>query len=177
MGRIGEAVDDVCRALAISQELAYPVGELLAVADLSLAAHYVGDYDDAVRLARLAAQVTAGIPGSLARRCSHYLTVALIDAGDLADAGRAPQQRDDPGAHGQRPSWPGRPARRRHCDGVRVRHRRRADHATSGQHATPTSSGPGRRADPRGAGIKRRVNPRDHHGWRAYLLSPLRQVC
>jgi len=88
MGQIGEAVDDARRALAISQELAYPVGELLAVADLSLAAHYVGDYDDAVRLARLAAQVTAGIPGSLARRSSHYLTVALIDAGDLADAER-----------------------------------------------------------------------------------------
>jgi predicted ATPase/DNA-binding CsgD family transcriptional regulator len=88
MGQIGEAVDDASRALAIAQRLAYPVGKLLALAALSLAALYVGDYDDAVRLARLAAQITAGIPGSLARRCSHYLTVALIEAGDLADAER-----------------------------------------------------------------------------------------
>ena len=88
MGQIGEAVDEASRALAIAQQLAYPVGKLLALAALSLAALYVGDYDDAVRLARLAAQITAGIPGSLARRCSHYLTVALIEAGDLADAER-----------------------------------------------------------------------------------------
>ena len=87
-GRIGEAVDDASRALAIAQELAYPVGELLALADLSLAALYAGDYGEAVRLARLAAQVTAGIPGLLARRCSFYLTLALIEAGDLADAER-----------------------------------------------------------------------------------------
>jgi predicted ATPase/DNA-binding CsgD family transcriptional regulator len=85
-GRLGEAVDDACRALAVAQELGYPVGELLALAGLSLAALYAGDHDGAVRLARLAAQVTAGIPGSLARRCGHYLTVALIEAGDVADA-------------------------------------------------------------------------------------------
>ena len=67
VGRTGEGVDEVTsRALAIAQELDYPVGELMALADLSLAALYVGDYGEAVRLARLAAQVTAGIPGSLA---------------------------------------------------------------------------------------------------------------
>jgi predicted ATPase/DNA-binding CsgD family transcriptional regulator len=87
-GRMDEAVDEASRALAIAQELAYPAGELLAGADLSLAALYAGDYGEAVRLARLAAQVTAGIPGSLARRCSFYLTIALIEAGDLADAER-----------------------------------------------------------------------------------------
>ena len=66
IGRTGEGVDDASRALAIAQELDYPVGELLARAALSLAALYAGDYGEAVRLARPTAQVTAGIPGSLA---------------------------------------------------------------------------------------------------------------
>ena len=42
------------------------------------------------------------------------------------------RRRDDPGAHGQRPARPGRPARRRHRDGVRVRHRGRPDQAHLG---------------------------------------------
>jgi len=39
-----------------------------------------------VRLARQARQVTAGIPGSIARWCSFVLAAALMDAGDLAAA-------------------------------------------------------------------------------------------
>jgi hypothetical protein len=47
-------------------------------------------------------------------------------------AGRATRQRDDPGAYGQRPARSGRPARRRHRDRLRVRRRRRPDHAHLG---------------------------------------------
>ena len=86
--RIPEAADDGRRALALAQEIGYPVGELLALVGLSAAADFAGDYDDAVRLARQAAQVTAGIPGSLARACSYLLTGVLTDAGDLAAAER-----------------------------------------------------------------------------------------
>jgi predicted ATPase/DNA-binding CsgD family transcriptional regulator len=88
LGRIGESAQDARRALAVAQQVGYPAGELLALANLSFAASWVGDHGEAVRLAWQAAQVTDGVPGSLARTCSYYLTVVLIAAGDLAAAGR-----------------------------------------------------------------------------------------
>jgi len=84
MGRIPEAAGDARRALAMAREIKYPVGELLALAGLCFAASFVGDHDDAVRLGWQAAQVTAGVPGSLARSCSQALTGVLIAAGFLA---------------------------------------------------------------------------------------------
>ena len=77
---------DARRALAVAREIGYRSGEVLALVALSWAASYAGDHDDAVRLARQAAQITAGIPGSLARVCSFVLTGVLVDAGDLAAA-------------------------------------------------------------------------------------------
>ena len=88
MGRIPEAVGDARRALAMAREIKYPVGELLALGGLTFAASFAGDHDDAVRLGWQAAQVTAGVPGSLARSCSQALTFVLIAAGDLATAER-----------------------------------------------------------------------------------------
>ena len=88
MGRIAEAADDARRALALAREIGDPAGELLALTDLSLDADYAGDHDEAVRLARQAGQITAGIPGRLARLCSYVLTIVLTDAGDLAEAAR-----------------------------------------------------------------------------------------
>ena len=88
MGGTAEAAGDGRRALALAREIGYPVGELLALIDLSLGAHYAGDHDEAVRLARQAGQITAGIPGLLARGCSAVLTMMLTDAGDLAEAER-----------------------------------------------------------------------------------------
>ena len=61
---------------------------MLALTDLSLAADYAGDHDEAVRLARQAGQIPAGIPGPLARACSYVLTIVLTEAGDLAAAER-----------------------------------------------------------------------------------------
>src|SRR6516225_4682604 len=63
-------------------------GELLALCELSFDADYAGDHDEAVRLARQAGQVAAGIPGPLARMYSNTLTTVLADAGDLAEAAR-----------------------------------------------------------------------------------------
>jgi DNA-binding CsgD family transcriptional regulator len=54
-----------------------------------LEADYAGDHDEAVRLAREAEQVAAGISGGLARLCSSVLTIAVAGAGDLAEAERA----------------------------------------------------------------------------------------
>jgi DNA-binding CsgD family transcriptional regulator len=73
----------------VARELSDPIGEVLALQALSYAASFAGDHDDAVRLARQAAQVTAGIPGSLARTCGYLLTSVLTAAGDLPAAERA----------------------------------------------------------------------------------------
>jgi predicted ATPase/DNA-binding CsgD family transcriptional regulator len=86
MGRHSEAADDARRALAVAYEIAYPLGQVLALGGLAIAATYAGDLDGAVRLARQAGQITTGIPGSIARWCGYVLTYALIEAGDLAAA-------------------------------------------------------------------------------------------
>jgi DNA-binding CsgD family transcriptional regulator/tetratricopeptide (TPR) repeat protein len=88
MGRTAEAADDARRTLALAREIGDPVGEMLALAALSFDAHYAGRYDEAVRLARQAGRITAGVPGLLARTCSYVLTSVLADAGDLAEAAR-----------------------------------------------------------------------------------------
>jgi len=89
MGRTAEAAGDARRALALARQIGDPAGELLALADLSFDADNAGDHDKAVRLARQAGQITAGIPGSLTRRCSYVLTTVLAGAGDLTEAARA----------------------------------------------------------------------------------------
>jgi predicted ATPase/DNA-binding CsgD family transcriptional regulator len=89
MGRAAEAAGDARRALALAREIGNPGAELLALAELSLGAYYAGDHDEAVRLARQAGQITAGIPGGLARLRSSVLTIVLAGAGDQAEAERA----------------------------------------------------------------------------------------
>jgi predicted ATPase/DNA-binding CsgD family transcriptional regulator len=86
MGRYAEAADEARRALAMAREVGYPAGEVLALGALTYAAFLAGDHDTAVRLARQAGQITAGIPGSIARYCGLALTAVLIGAGDLAAA-------------------------------------------------------------------------------------------
>jgi non-specific serine/threonine protein kinase len=88
MGRAAEAAGDARLALALARQIGDPVGELLALDELSFEADYAGDHDEAVRLARQAGQITAGVPGVLARFCSAVLTIVLAGAGDLAEAKR-----------------------------------------------------------------------------------------
>jgi predicted ATPase/DNA-binding CsgD family transcriptional regulator/DNA-binding XRE family transcriptional regulator len=88
LGRPAEAVDDARRALAVARELGYPTGEALALERMGIAAFYSGDLDGSVRLARQAEQVTADIPGLIARNCSTFLADVLMWSGDLAEAGR-----------------------------------------------------------------------------------------
>jgi len=89
MGRAAEAAGDARRALALARQIEDPANELTALTELSFHAHYAGHHDEAVRLARQAGQITAGIPGANARRCSYVLTTVLAGAGDLAEAARA----------------------------------------------------------------------------------------
>ena len=85
-GRHAEAAEEARRALAVAREIAYPLGQVLALGGLAITAQYAGDLDGAARLARQAGQVTTGIPSSIARWCSYVLAGALIEAGDLAAA-------------------------------------------------------------------------------------------
>ena len=89
MGRTAEAAGEARRSLALAREIGDPVGEGQALAELSLGAEYAGDHDEAIRLARQAGQITAGIPGPFARTGNAVLAMVLINAGDLAEATRA----------------------------------------------------------------------------------------
>jgi tetratricopeptide (TPR) repeat protein len=86
LGRRAEAVENGRRALALARELGYPLGECRAVSGLSAAAFEAGDVYGALELARQAEQITADIPGGLARNLSCMMTLLLADAGDLAAA-------------------------------------------------------------------------------------------
>jgi hypothetical protein len=88
MGRAAEAGGEARRALALAREIGDPVGELLALTELSLNAYWTGDHAEAVRIARQAGQITAGIPGATARGRSIVLTMTLTNAEDLAEAER-----------------------------------------------------------------------------------------
>ena len=89
MGQAAEAAGEARRALAVARETGYPAGEVLALGILSFAAGWSDDLAGAVQLARQATQVTAGVPGQIARWSSYVLTIALTMAGDTAAAGDA----------------------------------------------------------------------------------------
>jgi predicted ATPase/DNA-binding CsgD family transcriptional regulator len=86
LGRPAEGAEDARRTLTLARELGYPAGEALALVAQSIAALCAEDFGGAVQLARQAGQITADIPGSLARRCTRVLTDALTETGDLAAA-------------------------------------------------------------------------------------------
>jgi predicted ATPase/transcriptional regulator with XRE-family HTH domain len=88
LSQIPEAAEDARRSLAVARELGYPMGEVLALAHLALAAAAAGDLGDAVRWARQADQFPGDIPALAARACSYWLTGVLIQAGDFAAAER-----------------------------------------------------------------------------------------
>jgi predicted ATPase/DNA-binding CsgD family transcriptional regulator len=88
MGQFAEAADDGRRSLALARELGYPAGQALALAGLSIAAYDSDDLGGAVQFARHAEQITADIPGWIARVRSYFLTEVLTAAGELAAAER-----------------------------------------------------------------------------------------
>ena len=86
LGRPAEAAGEARRALTLARKLRYPAGEALALVAQTIAALCTEDFGGAVQLARQAGQISADIPGSLARRCTRILTDALTENGDLAAA-------------------------------------------------------------------------------------------
>jgi DNA-binding CsgD family transcriptional regulator len=88
LGRFAEAAEDGRRSLDLARELDYPAGQALALAGLSVAAYDSDDLGSAVQFARQAEQITADIPGWIARVRSYFLTEVLTAAGELAAAER-----------------------------------------------------------------------------------------
>jgi predicted ATPase/DNA-binding CsgD family transcriptional regulator/tetratricopeptide (TPR) repeat protein len=86
LGRIAEATSDARSALALAREAGHPGGEALALLELTQIAMHADDLGSAVRLGWQARQITAGIPGRIARACTTSLAGALIEAGDFAAA-------------------------------------------------------------------------------------------
>jgi DNA-binding CsgD family transcriptional regulator len=86
LGQIPVMAEDARRALAIARELGYPDAEVFALLLLASAAAGAGDADEAVRLARQAAQVPGDIPPVMARLRRQVLTETLIQAGNFAAA-------------------------------------------------------------------------------------------
>ena len=57
MGRFAEGADENRRSLAVAREIGFLAGEVAALMSLGYAALHAGDHDNAVQLARLAAQI------------------------------------------------------------------------------------------------------------------------
>jgi predicted ATPase/DNA-binding CsgD family transcriptional regulator len=88
LGRLPEATHCARRALAVSRELNYPLGQALAMNGLTIAASFAGDLHDAVQLARQAGRIP-DIPGIAVRVCGHLLAALLTEAGDHEAAEQA----------------------------------------------------------------------------------------
>ena len=89
MGRTAEAAEDARRSLVVARELGYPAGEAKALAALSIACRFSGDFNGAVQLSRQAVQIPGDVPGWIYRANLRVLTFALFLAGDLAAAERS----------------------------------------------------------------------------------------
>ena len=85
-GRLAEAADDARQALAVAREIGSPSLEAVGLACLAVADWQAGDRDGALRLVRQAQAIPDELAGGLDRGLSQFLTMALIEADDLAGA-------------------------------------------------------------------------------------------
>ncbi len=85
-GRVAEAADDARRALAVAREIGSQGLEAVGLACLAMASWQAGDRDGALRLVRQAQAIPDEFAGGLDRGLSGFVTMALIEAGDLAGA-------------------------------------------------------------------------------------------
>ena len=142
VNRIPEGMTDAHRALTLARTLGYRGGEALALSNLHLAAYYAGDLAQALAWAQQAQQIDPAVmSGWVARRCHNFLTVALLETGDVAAAmGSCATALARPG---RRATCPARSARRLRHDGRNRRHGRRRQHASV--HGFPRGSEAARR--------------------------------
>ena len=90
LGRLAEATDDAHRALGLARQIGYPAGEVLALMQLSNAAHYADNAPEALKWAQRAQQIDpARLPGWVARRYILYWALAMNNVGQGASAQRS----------------------------------------------------------------------------------------
>ncbi|MGH3153731.1 MAG: protein kinase domain-containing protein [Streptosporangiaceae bacterium] len=87
LGHTAEAIEEARLALDLAQQIDYRPGQARALLNLSIAAQYAGDEEQALDWARQATRIDQrALPGRLARQCNHNLADNLIEAGDLPAA-------------------------------------------------------------------------------------------
>ncbi len=87
LDRISEVAGEARRALELARELGYPAGEVRAMWWLGASAYYTGDRAACLDWWLKALRISpARIPGSLVRRSTLFVAVALAGNGQLADA-------------------------------------------------------------------------------------------
>jgi DNA-binding CsgD family transcriptional regulator len=90
LGRLPEAAADAHAALAVARQIAYPPGEMLALAQLSRTAHFAGDPPGALEWARLAQRILAAPEnGWTLQFTGNFVSEILIESGDMAAARRS----------------------------------------------------------------------------------------
>jgi AAA domain-containing protein len=90
LGRLPEAAADAHAALAVARQIAYPAGEVLALAQLSRTADFAGDPPGALQWARLAQRILAAPEnGWTLRFTGNFVSEILIESGDTAAARRS----------------------------------------------------------------------------------------
>jgi predicted ATPase/DNA-binding CsgD family transcriptional regulator len=90
MGRVTEGQQQAYDVLAMARELGYPVGEMVALTALGVAARYLGDIEQALTWHRQASQIDpAQVPGRRARECTVPWVQTLMTAGQVDAARRS----------------------------------------------------------------------------------------
>jgi predicted ATPase/DNA-binding CsgD family transcriptional regulator len=87
--RLAEADESARRALALAREAGLEGPEVVALTCLALVSWWAGDQDGALRLVHQARAIPDDLPGGVDRGLSTFVTMTLIEAGDLAGAEQA----------------------------------------------------------------------------------------
>jgi predicted ATPase/DNA-binding CsgD family transcriptional regulator len=87
--RLAEADESARRALALARELGIEGPEAVALTCLARVSWRVGDQDGALRLVRQAQAIPEEFAGGVDRGLNNFVTMTLIEAGDLAGAEQA----------------------------------------------------------------------------------------
>ena len=89
MGRVAEAADDARRSMDVARQTGYQGLEAIALTCLSTVAWRAGERDGALRLVRQAQDISGDSAGGLHRALSQFVTMIMIETGDLAGAEQA----------------------------------------------------------------------------------------
>jgi predicted ATPase/DNA-binding CsgD family transcriptional regulator len=87
--RLAEADESARRALALAREVGLEGPEVVALTCLALVSWRADDQDGALRLVRQAQAISDEFAGGVDRGLSNFVTMTLIEAGDLAGAEQA----------------------------------------------------------------------------------------